>query len=93
MIALTATATPKVQSDIVKNLNMEDEDNYVSSFNRDNLYYEVRPKGKKDQVFNRIHVDDIAGATAHLARRFETGIFNVTDDAPSPIKEKEQARL
>lgn len=39
---------------------------------------------KPGQVFNRIHVDDIAGATAHLARRFETGIFNVTDDAPSP---------
>ncbi|WP_367716892.1 SDR family oxidoreductase [Nitratireductor sp. GISD-1A_MAKvit] len=39
---------------------------------------------KPGQVFNRIHVDDIAGATAHLARRFETGIFNVTDDAPAP---------
>ncbi|WP_295808001.1 SDR family oxidoreductase [uncultured Nitratireductor sp.] len=39
---------------------------------------------KPGQVFNRIHVDDIAGATAHLARRFETGIFNVTDDAPCP---------
>ncbi|MDS1137015.1 SDR family oxidoreductase [Nitratireductor indicus] len=39
---------------------------------------------KPGQVFNRIHADDIAGATAHLARRFERGIFNVTDDAPSP---------
>ncbi|MEM9885893.1 MAG: DNA helicase RecQ [Bacteroidota bacterium] len=54
IIALTATATPKVQSDIVKNLNMEGESSYVSSFNRDNLYYEVRPKGKKDQVFKSI---------------------------------------
>ncbi|MEM0994453.1 MAG: DNA helicase RecQ [Bacteroidota bacterium] len=54
IVALTATATPKVQSDIVKNLNMEDESSYVSSFNRDNLYYEVRPKGKKDQVFKSI---------------------------------------
>ncbi|MBK8491703.1 MAG: DNA helicase RecQ [Saprospirales bacterium] len=51
IIALTATATPKVQSDIVKNLLMKEENKFVSSFNRDNLYYEVRPKGKKDQVF------------------------------------------
>lgn len=49
-IALTATATPKVQADIVKNLNMAGEDRFVSSFNRTNLYYEVRPKRKKDQV-------------------------------------------
>ncbi|MEM1325363.1 MAG: DNA helicase RecQ [Bacteroidota bacterium] len=54
IVALTATATPKVQSDIVKNLNMENEATYVSSFNRDNLYYEVRPKGKKDHVFKNI---------------------------------------
>ena len=51
IIALTATATPKVQSDIVKNLLMKEENKFVSSFNRDNLFYEVRPKGKKDQVF------------------------------------------
>ncbi len=44
MIALTATATPKVQSDIQKNLGMENAMVYKSSFNRDNLYYEVRPK-------------------------------------------------
>jgi ATP-dependent DNA helicase RecQ len=54
VIALTATATPKVQSDIVKNLNMVDEAKYVSSFNRDNLYYEIRPKGKKETVFKQI---------------------------------------
>lgn len=54
VIALTATATPKVQSDIVKNLNMDNEETYISSFNRDNLYYEVRPKGKKDNVFKQI---------------------------------------
>lgn len=54
IIALTATATPKVQSDIVKNLNMKDEAKFISSFNRENLYYEVRPKGKKDQVFKSI---------------------------------------
>jgi len=44
IIALTATATPKVQIDIQKNLNMMDATLYKSSFNRDNLYYEVRPK-------------------------------------------------
>ncbi|MDY0343746.1 MAG: DNA helicase RecQ [Lentimicrobium sp.] len=45
IIALTATATPKVQQDIQKNLNMLDAGIFISSFNRPNLYYEVRPKG------------------------------------------------
>lgn len=44
LIALTATATPKVQQDIVKNLQMENSDIFLSSFNRANLFYEVRPK-------------------------------------------------
>lgn len=44
LIALTATATPKVQIDIQKNLNMEGAAIFKSSFNRTNLYYEVRPK-------------------------------------------------
>lgn len=44
IIALTATATPKVQLDIQKNLNMLDATTFKSSFNRSNLYYEVRPK-------------------------------------------------
>ena len=44
IIALTATATPKVQYDIQKNLNMLDAIVFKSSFNRDNLYYEIRPK-------------------------------------------------
>lgn len=44
IIALTATATPKVQYDIQKNLNMLDAKVFKSSFNRDNLYYEIRPK-------------------------------------------------
>lgn len=44
IIALTATATPKVQADIQKNLNMNDAVLFKSSFNRDNLYYEIRPK-------------------------------------------------
>ena len=45
LIALTATATPKVQHDIQKNLGMTDATVFKSSFNRPNLYYEVRPKG------------------------------------------------
>ena len=44
IIALTATATPKVQHDIQKNLDMLDAEVFKSSFNRPNLYYEVRPK-------------------------------------------------
>lgn len=44
IIALTATATPKVQQDILKNLGMSDAAVYKSSFNRGNLFYEVRPK-------------------------------------------------
>lgn len=44
VIALTATATPKVQHDIQKNLGMSDAAVFKSSFNRANLYYEVRPK-------------------------------------------------
>ncbi len=44
IIALTATATPKVQSDIVKNLGIQDAKVFKSSFNRPNLYYEIREK-------------------------------------------------
>lgn len=46
VIALTATATPKVQHDIQKNLGMQSANVFKSSFNRPNLYYEVRPKTK-----------------------------------------------
>lgn len=46
MIGLTATATPKVQEDILKNLGMSDANTFKASFNRPNLYYEVRPKTK-----------------------------------------------
>ena len=47
VIALTATATPKVQSDIVKNLELRKPKIFISSFNRSNLYYEILPKIKK----------------------------------------------
>jgi len=47
VIALTATATPKVQHDIQKNLGMQKANLFISSFNRPNLYYEVRAKSKE----------------------------------------------
>ncbi|MEO6706173.1 MAG: RecQ family ATP-dependent DNA helicase, partial [Ginsengibacter sp.] len=54
VIALTATATPKVQSDILKNLGLRSPKIFISSFNRPNLYYEVVPKVKKDQAVKSI---------------------------------------
>ena len=54
IIALTATATPKVQSDIVKNLALRDAEILISSFNRANLYYEVQPKLKKELTVKSI---------------------------------------
>lgn len=54
VIALTATATPKVQSDIVKNLGLREPNIFISSFNRTNLYYEIQPKIKKDQTVKHI---------------------------------------
>lgn len=54
IIALTATATPKVQDDIKKNLGLSKPNVFVSSFNRSNLYYEIIPKGKKDQTVKQI---------------------------------------
>jgi len=54
IIALTATATPKVQYDIQKNLNMLDAVVFKSSFNRDNLYYEIRPKKDVEKQIIRI---------------------------------------
>lgn len=54
MMALTATATPKVQADIQKNLGMNDATIFKSSFNRSNLYYEVRPKESKEKVMKEM---------------------------------------
>ena len=54
IIALTATATPKVQSDIVKNLALRKPSILISSFNRTNLYYEVQPKLKKEITVKNI---------------------------------------
>ena len=49
VIALTATATPKVRLDILKNLEMEDAALFLSSFNRANLHYEIRPKHQEEK--------------------------------------------
>ena len=50
VIALTATATPKVQEDILKNLQITDAKVFKASFNRPNLYYEVRPKTEQVEI-------------------------------------------
>ena len=55
IIALTATATPKVQHDIQKNLGILDADVFKSSFNRPNLYYEVKSKQDVYQGDNKIY--------------------------------------
>ncbi len=54
IVALTATATPKVQSDIIRNLNLTDHNKFISSFNRTNLYYEIRPKMDKQATMKEI---------------------------------------
>ena len=54
VIALTATATPKVQSDILMNLGLRKPKIFMSSFNRPNLYYEIQPKINKDQTIKHI---------------------------------------
>lgn len=54
IIALTATATPKVQDDIVKNLALREPNIFVDSFNRANLYYEIVPKSSKEQTLKSI---------------------------------------
>ncbi len=54
IIALTATATPKVQDDIVKNLALRNPNVFVASFNRANLYYEIVPKVTKEQTLKHM---------------------------------------
>ncbi len=54
IIALTATATPKVQDDIVKNLDLRNPKIFISSFNRSNLFYEIIPKTSKAQVLKHM---------------------------------------
>lgn len=55
IIALTATATPKVQSDIVRTLDLREPNIFISSFNRTNLFYEIRPKtSPQDAIKNMV---------------------------------------
>ena len=54
VMALTATATPKVQTDIIKTLSLKGGHHYFSSFNRDNLYYDIRPKHNKEHAISEI---------------------------------------
>lgn len=53
-IALTATATPKVQTDIIKTMKMEDPAIFIDSFNRENLYYEIRPKKNEEATLKNM---------------------------------------
>lgn len=54
IIALTATATPKVQDDILINLELKKPNVFIASFNRPNLYYEIVPKGSSAQVLKHM---------------------------------------
>ncbi|MEL6844080.1 MAG: RecQ family ATP-dependent DNA helicase, partial [Bacteroidota bacterium] len=54
VIALTATATPKVRTDIVQNLQIEGANIFLTSFNRTNLYYEIRPKVNQSHTTTEI---------------------------------------
>lgn len=72
IIALTATATPKVQHDIQKNLGMLKAKVFKSSFNRSNLYYEVRPKGEdvdKDLIKYIRQMEGKSGIVYCLSRK------------------------
>ncbi|MBR1427247.1 MAG: DNA helicase RecQ [Paludibacteraceae bacterium] len=72
IVALTATATPKVQHDILKNLEIPDATIFRSSFNRPNLYYEVRPKTEdvdKDLVRYIRSMEGKSGIVYCLARK------------------------
>ena len=71
IIALTATATPKVQLDIQKNLQMDDASVFKTSFNRTNLYYEVRPKhNTKKQLIQYVKQrKGLAGIVYCLSRK------------------------
>jgi len=82
VMALTATATPKVQTDIVKNLNMDDVNIFVSSFNRDNLFYEVRPKPNKEIALKGIvqYIKSVPGESGIIyvqARKTTEAIANL----------------
>ncbi|MEO1590162.1 MAG: DNA helicase RecQ [Cyanobacteria bacterium J06632_22] len=71
MMALTATATERVRQDIVQQLRMADPKVFVSGFNRENLYYEVQPKGKQayGQLLHKVQGDAGSGIIYCLSRK------------------------
>ncbi|MDY7394272.1 RecQ family ATP-dependent DNA helicase [Aureibaculum sp. 2210JD6-5] len=80
IIGLTATATPKVQEDILKNLGITDATTYKASFNRPNLFYEVRPKTKdveKDIIRFVRGFKDKSGIIYCLSRKKVEEVANV----------------
>ena len=79
VIALTATATPKVQQDVQKNLNMDEAMIFKSSFNRKNLYYEIRPKvdSKKQLIRYILNNKGKSGIIYCLSRKKVEEIANL----------------
>ena len=71
LIALTATATEKVKKDIIKNLGIEDSELFISSFNRPNLYYEIRSEEDVDKELIKFikHNSNKSGIIYCLARK------------------------
>lgn len=79
IIALTATATPKVQSDIQKNLGMVNAKVYKSSFNRENLYYEVRHKNSEFEKNMIRFIKQHAGKTGIIYCMSRTKVDEITE--------------
>lgn len=71
MMALTATATERVKEDIIKQLGLQNAEIYLSTFNRPNLYYEVKPKERQsyNQLLTYIRTNQGAGIIYCLSRR------------------------
>jgi ATP-dependent DNA helicase RecQ len=70
VVALTATATPKVQSDIVKNLGLRNPNIFIHHLTAPNLYYEIQPKIKKEQTVKALvrFITNMSGKAALFIR-------------------------
>ena len=78
-LALTATATPKVRQDIARQLQMEQPENFLASFNRPNLSYSILPKSKPArQVFEFIHTRREESGIIYLQSRKSTEAMAAT---------------
>jgi ATP-dependent DNA helicase RecQ len=80
VIALTATATPKVQSDIVKNLGLRNPNVLISSFNRTNLFYEIMPKIAKEQTVKKTIEIDKKTDQLETTEQIDDEIFKYFDE-------------